>query len=138
MLKNLRLFYCGIYLVVELGQERCDAIMCWYERRKPLYEIILELHYTKEQKTEPFQDQNGRELPDWLKEAAEKEELEKAEKLPMYTTKGMCLNLILNYGFKLLIFMIYVDTFRKTSSYHNDWLMFKQEFACQIIQIKKH
>ena len=120
MHKNLRLLYCGIYLVVELSQERCDAIMCWYERRKPLYEMMLELHYTNEQKTEPTRDQNGRELPDWLREAAEKEEAEKAEILPKYTSKGVCLNLCLNYGFKLLILMIYVDTFRKTSSYYND------------------
>ena len=92
--------------------------MCWYERRKPLYEMILELHYSKEQKEELTKDENGRELPEWLREAAEKEQSEKAVKLTKYTQKGQCLNLCLNYGFKLVFFIQYLITFTNRSKYY--------------------
>lgn len=55
--------------------------MCWYERKKPLYEMLLEFNYTKEMKQEVLKDKKGRELPDWLREADEKEQAEKANKL---------------------------------------------------------
>jgi len=59
--------------------------MCWYERRQPLYELAIELAFSAEDKKAEPVDENGRELPQWLKEADEKETAEKAEKFTKHT-----------------------------------------------------
>lgn len=63
MLENLRLSICGFYMVFDSASELFDFAMCWYERRMPLYELMIEYSYSKEDKTAVPQDENGRELP---------------------------------------------------------------------------
>ena len=52
------------------------------ERRQQLFERLIERAFTEEDKKAEARDENGRELPQWLKEAEEKEAAEKAERYP--------------------------------------------------------
>ena len=79
--------------------------------------MLLEFNYTKEMKQEVFKDKKGRELPDWLREADEKEQADKADKLAQYTSKGTALNLSCNYGLKLVMLYFYYDTYVKRPFY---------------------
>ena len=77
MFENPRLVGCGYYVMFELATEFIDAGMCWQERRMPLFELGIEMAFSDEDKRAEPVDENGRELPQWLKEAEEKENAEK-------------------------------------------------------------
>ena len=64
---------------------------------------MIELSFTEEDKSAELKDENGRELPQWLKEAEEKLAAEKADKLPKYSKRIILLNYGLNYGVKLYL-----------------------------------
>ena len=108
MLENTRLNICGLYTMWELGWERIDAGMSWLERKLPFYEWIVEIAYSDEEKKENARDLNGRELPMWLREAEEKEEMEKSENFADYSKKVIVLNFLLNYGIKAFLIYSYM------------------------------
>ena len=111
MLENQRLIICGYYGMFELAFELIDAGMCWMERRQPFYELLIELSFSQEDKSAELKDENGRELPQWLKEAEEKLAAEKAEKLPKYSKRIVLLNYCFNYGVKLYLLYQFCQTF---------------------------
>ena len=96
---------CGIYLIFELAQECLDFSMTWYERRLPVYMYLIGSVYSTEDKTAPLKDENGRELPDWLREAEEKELAAAEEKLPKMTRGRVIAEYLVNYGIKSLLLM---------------------------------
>ena len=63
MVENWRLSICGYYVIFELTCEMVDAGMSWMERRQPLYERLIELAFSEEDKNAETKDENGRELP---------------------------------------------------------------------------
>mmetsp|Transcript_1595 Transcript_1595/g.2210 ORF Transcript_1595/g.2210 Transcript_1595/m.2210 type:complete len:85 (+) Transcript_1595:2105-2359(+) len=77
--------------------------MCWYERRLPIYLYFIELVFSQEDKKAILKDENGRELPQWLREAEEKAIKDAEQSLPKYVTKTVLLNYAVNYGVKLLL-----------------------------------
>lgn len=99
-LENHRLLFCGYYIMFELANEMLSAGMNWMERRQPIYEYMIEMVFSEEDKKAVLRDGNGRELPQWLKEAEENDIREKIEKLPNFSKKTILLNYCLNYGVK--------------------------------------
>ena len=95
----------------ELSVEFIDCGMSWYERRQPLFEMAIEVVFSAEDKTAEPVDDNGRELPLWLKEAEEKETAEKALKYTKHTPKSIAINYCFNYGIKLWLLIKYISAF---------------------------
>ena len=67
--------------------------------------------YTEEDKKAEVKDENGRELPQWLKEAEEKVEAEKVQSFQKFSKKTIMINLVVNYGCKLILLYKYFNTF---------------------------
>lgn len=88
-----------------------DCALCWYERRQPLYELAIELAFSKEDKEAELVDENGRELPQWLKEAEEKDMDEKNLKYRTISKKALITNFAVNYGVKLALIAFYASSF---------------------------
>ena len=61
--ENQRLLVCGYYAMFELACEMIDAGMSWMERRQPIYEQMIEMAFSDEDKKAELKDENGRELP---------------------------------------------------------------------------
>eukprot|EP00353_Schmidingerella_taraikaensis_P015575 CAMPEP_0185620306 /NCGR_PEP_ID=MMETSP0436-20130131/53588_1 /TAXON_ID=626734 ORGANISM="Favella taraikaensis, Strain Fe Narragansett Bay" /NCGR_SAMPLE_ID=MMETSP0436 /ASSEMBLY_ACC=CAM_ASM_000390 /LENGTH=91 /DNA_ID=CAMNT_0028260561 /DNA_START=177 /DNA_END=452 /DNA_ORIENTATION=- len=87
MLQNVRLSCCGVYTTFELASEIFDAFMCWSERRLPLRQLLIELSFANEEREAALKDENGRELPQWLREAEENEIAERDKNLPNWSLK---------------------------------------------------
>ena len=119
MIENTRLCICGYYIMYELSFEMIDAGMSWIERRQPLYEKMIERAFSEEDKKAETRDENGRELPQWLKEAEEKEVAEKAEKYTKYSKKTIFFNYFTNYGLKLYMLFYYSQTFPSAKVFTN-------------------
>ena len=111
MIENQRLVICGYYSMFELAYEMIDAGMSWMERRQPLYMRMIELAFSPEDKKAELKDENGRELPQWLKEAEENEMREKAARMPKFSKKRILLNYSFNYGTKIYLLYQFSITF---------------------------
>ena len=117
--ENQRVLICGWYVMFELTMEFIDCGMCWYERRQPLCEMAIEMVFSAEEKTAEPVDENGRELPLWLKEADEKETAEKALKYTKHTLKSIAINYCFNYGIKLWLLIQYIIAFTRPNTKAN-------------------
>lgn len=77
--------------------------MGWYERRLCLYLYLTNFVYSPEDKTAPMKDENGRELPDWLREEEEKILAKAEEKLPKITNTFAIISFAVNYNIKAVL-----------------------------------
>ena len=91
---------CGLYIMLELACENFDFAMSWYERRLLIFEVLIEQSFSTEEKEIVALDENGRELPEWLKKAEEKEFLERTIALPEYSVLKVLCNYSIHYGLK--------------------------------------
>ena len=83
--------------------------MCWYERRLPIYLFFIDLVYSEEEKKAMLKDENGRELPQWLREAEEKAIIETDLALPNFSKRTIILSYMFNYGLKALLLYYYFN-----------------------------
>ena len=105
----------------ELSVEFIDCGMSWYERRQPLFEMAIEVVFSAEDKTAEPVDDNGRELPLWLKEAEEKETAEKALKYTKHTPKRIAINYCVERQRQLRQIFFQVYFFLKESTRSQDF-----------------
>ena len=110
-LHNRRVLYCGFYVAFELVLEICDIHMSWFERRVPLYQFIIECYYSKQDRVAAPKDENGRELPDWLREAEEREMVQKESCMTKRSWYSVILQYVFNYGIKVYILSLYFNSF---------------------------
>ena len=116
MFQNSRLFWCGAYIIFELVTELHDACMTWHERRQPVQLYLLKSFFHSENQSNiGTMKEKERELPDWLREAEEKETESKMEKMPNRSTWAISMNYACHYGVKVIILLMWWMTLAQDS-----------------------
>ena len=73
----------------------------------PMYLHFIELVYSDEDKKALIKDENGRDLPEWLREAEERSLQTDMEQLPKKNKWMVLANYTVNYGVKALLIWLY-------------------------------
>ena len=112
MFENTRMSLCGFYLLFDLSHEIFDySRLGWYERRQCIYEQLIELSFSSEDKKAPLKDENGRLLPQWLQQAEEKEMKERQAKLPQTSKHVLMVHYSFHYALKIAVLKVYYEAF---------------------------